>query len=182
MRRIVVFLCALCACVVPSAVSAQEGRLPITEGSRVRITTPSSKGTFVVAGVLGDTLILHGSAASAETVTMPLHSITQLEVARTRPRREGAQLGAGVGFLIGVVGGGAVGLASGDDPPGFMPFTAREKAVILGIGAGGAVGLIGGVLGWVDPGMRWYPVDLSQRVSFAGTRNGALAVTYSYRH
>jgi hypothetical protein len=182
MRRTVVYLFALCVCFLPSTVFAQAARVPVTEGSRVRISTLSSKGTFTVAGVRADSLILYESAASAETVTMPLHSITKLEVARPRPRREGAQLVAGVGFLIGATVGGAVGLASGDDPPGLMPLTAREKAIILGVGLGGAGALVGGVLGLAEPGMRWDPVDLSHRVSLAGTRNGALAVTYSYRH
>jgi hypothetical protein len=179
MRETVV--CALCACVLPSAVSAQAGRVPVTEGSRVRISSPSSKGTFIVAGVLEDTLILHGSAASTETVTMPLHSITQLEVARIRPRGAGALRGAGFGFLVGAMGGAAIGLASGDSR-GFMAFSATEKARILGVGLGGAGALVGGVLGLAAPGTGWDPVDLSRRVSFAGTRNGALAVTYSYRH
>jgi hypothetical protein len=97
MRRTVVYLFALCVCFLPSTVFAQAARVPVTEGSRVRISTLSSK---TVAGVRADSLILYESAASAETVTMPLHSITKLEVARPRPRREGAQLVAGVGFLM----------------------------------------------------------------------------------
>jgi hypothetical protein len=182
MRRIVVCPFVLCAFMLPSAIFAQAGRVPVTEGSRVRLSSPSSNGTFVVAGVLGDTLVLHGSAASTETVTMPLHSITKLEVARVRSRGAGALRGAGFGFLIGAVGGAGIGLASGDDPPGFMAFNATDKAIILGVGLGGACAVVGGVLRFAAPGMRWDPVDLSQRVSFAGTGSGALEVTYSYRH
>jgi hypothetical protein len=51
--------------------------------------------------------------------------------------------GAGFGFLGGASLGVVIGLASGDDPPGFMSYTAGDKAAFLGI----AFGLIGMILG-----------------------------------
>lgn len=51
----------------------------------------------------------------------------------------------GWGVLAGIVLGGLIGLASGDDEGGFVNFTKEEKAV----GAGGFLGLLGGLIGLI---------------------------------
>ena len=53
-----------------------------------------------------------------------------------------------MGILIGIGTGALIGLASGDDKPGFMSFSAGEKAAILGIFLG-AVGLVVGLISGV---------------------------------
>ncbi len=53
--------------------------------------------------------------------------------------------GAGIGLLAGIASGGSIGLASGNDPPGFLSMTAGDKAAIGGVLLGG-VGLIVGTI------------------------------------
>lgn len=52
----------------------------------------------------------------------------------------------GLGALTGLVIGGVIGLASGDDSEGFLRFSAGEKA----IGLGGFFGFIGGIVGLIS--------------------------------
>lgn len=59
---------------------------------------------------------------------------------------KGALEGLGSGLLAGALIGATLGFMSGDDPPGFLSYTAAEKAVISGIGLG-ALGSILGLLG-----------------------------------
>ncbi len=58
-------------------------------------------------------------------------------------RWKGVFEGFGLGFLSGAVTGMTIGLASGNDPPGWFALTASEKALYLGL----ALGTVGGVLG-----------------------------------
>jgi hypothetical protein len=54
--------------------------------------------------------------------------------------------GALYGTLIGGGSGALLGFASGDDPPGFMSWTASQKAGLLGISLG-VIGLLSGTIG-----------------------------------
>lgn len=58
---------------------------------------------------------------------------------------KGALEGLGVGILIGFSAGAVIGLTSGDDEPGFLSFTAEEKASILGV----TFGALGGIFGLI---------------------------------
>jgi len=66
-------------------------------------------------------------------------------------RGRGASEGFLLGGLIGLVGGVAMGYASGDDNPegGFISMTAKQKAVFLGFLLGGSGALIGLPIGAV---------------------------------
>jgi hypothetical protein len=55
--------------------------------------------------------------------------------------------GLGLGSLSGGIAGSGLGLLSGNDKPGFMSFTAGQKAVLLGLGLAAMGGIIGGVSG-----------------------------------
>ena len=55
--------------------------------------------------------------------------------------------GLGLGSLSGGIAGSALGLLSGDDKPGFMSFTAGQKAVLIGVVLAATGGIIGGVSG-----------------------------------
>jgi len=55
--------------------------------------------------------------------------------------------GMGTGFLIGAGTGAVIGFAGGNDRPGFMSFSAGEKAAIVGLGLGGTGLIIGTVVG-----------------------------------
>ena len=63
------------------------------------------------------------------------------------------------GLLIGGGAGAVIGLASGNDPPGFLSFTAPEKALVLGI-AGGVFGsTLGALIGAASRSERWQRVN-----------------------
>lgn len=51
--------------------------------------------------------------------------------------------GLGLGLLCGALTGAALGLADGDDPQGFISFSAEAKAVMGGIILGGIGGVVG---------------------------------------
>ena len=55
--------------------------------------------------------------------------------------------GLGLGLIIGGGSGAVLGLASGDDKPGFLSMTAGEKAAAGGLGLGILGALAGGILG-----------------------------------
>lgn len=92
------------------------------------------------------------------------------------------------GFLVGGGIGAALGLSSGDDPPGFFSSSAEDKA-IMGAALFGAVGtIVGFVVGAVTEYDVWGPVvpDARSRlgVSLApvtGGRGGPLGVGLSIR-
>jgi hypothetical protein len=74
-------------------------------------------------------------------------SLKDIEAIKFIKHGEGAVQGLGLGILIGSISGFGIGLASGDDPPGFLSFTAEEKGAIFGVAlglVGGFVGIIGG--------------------------------------
>ena len=73
-----------------------------------------------------------------------------------------------------------MGYAMGDDPPGDISITRKEKAAFLAK-AGGAVGLLGGcVIGLLTTGERWERVPLPPRVSATVRGNGVLALSYTF--
>jgi len=133
--------------------AAQHVQAP-RSGDRVRITGGTTSGEFTFLTREGDTLVLR-KAMGVDTLRVPLSSIGSLAVRRSRTSGRGAARGAGIGFLIGGGTGALIGLMSGDDPPGFMSFSAGEKAVVLG----GALGLLGTLIGVIggasNPGQRW---------------------------
>lgn len=71
---------------------------------------------------------------------LPLRTYRYSQIRRLTLHRRGH---AAKGFLIGIGVGAAAGFISGDDPPGFIAFSAAEKAVVFSI-PGSLVGLIVG--------------------------------------
>ncbi len=111
---------------------------------------------------------------------VPVASINRLE--GSRGRKSNSAEGAGIGLLVGAATGAIIGLASGDDEPGFITWTAEQKAgvgaVLLG-GVGGVIGLIAGATITTD---RWNEVPVDRlRVSFAPQRDGRFALGLSMR-
>jgi len=136
------------ACVHPSGVVAQavpQVAPPVGPGTRVRITAPSVRldgAVGTVQEVTSESMVV--SFQNPRGVgTVERSTITQMEVSIGRERR--VLRGLGLGLAFGAGGGVIVGLASGDDPPGFLSLTAEEKALVLGV----VFGLTGGVVGLV---------------------------------
>ena len=139
------------------AMAAQAAQLE--SGARIRVTaTPYAlkNRTARVLGVRADSLLLQ--VAPAETLTVALAGVTQLDVSTGRRRH--TLRGAGIGAAVGVASGALLGYASGDDPPGLFAMSASGKAA-LGAATLGVTGLVvGGVVGALRVSDRWTSVPL----------------------
>lgn len=91
---------------------------------------------------------------------VPRDVITRLEV--NRGGRRHILRSVGIGLAVGALAGVGLGMASGNDEPGLLAFTAGEKAAIAGIGLGAAGALVGLFAGAAQRGPRWEPVELGQ--------------------
>lgn len=151
--------------------SAQQGP-PVTAGDRVRVTAPTTNpdpilGTLVSMGA--DTCVLE-VRGRAEPITLPLVSVTNLEV--SRGKKDHALVGAGVGFGIGAVSGGVLAAGLGEN--------ANAGAGILLFGLAGS--LVGTAVGAFIRTEGWEVVDLqSVRASLTPLGSRGLAVSVSFR-
>lgn len=138
------------AVVIVSAVAHASAALaqapaPVDVGSRVRVTAPSldlMEAVGTVQQVSADGVLVQFEAPR-RLVTLDRSTVTSMEVSVGQRRAIGK--GIGVGLLVGAGSGALIGLASGDDDPGLIAFSAEEKALALGLG----LGLIGGVVGLI---------------------------------
>lgn len=173
-------LVVLCTSIVPVAVAAQPPRPPVVDGDRVRVTTPTLQGVFVVVASTADTLALRQTPADGAPTLVPWQDVTRLDVRRRRSQGAGGLRGAGIGFVTGAVSGAVLGFASGDDDPSaWLAFTAGEKAAVAGIAFGGVGLLVGGIIGLVAPGERWDAVDLREGVRVSPGRGGGITLSYA---
>ena len=142
-------------------------------GSRVRATyvdrsldrplTKSKTGELIA--VSAESITLRASESSAPAI-LPRQDVTQLELSLARSRKgTGALLGLGVGAVTGAL----IGFSSGDDPPGFISFTAEGKAALMAFmlaPIGALIGLIGA------QGEQWAPISVEQVQLKAGVGTG----------
>jgi len=93
-----------------------------------------------------------------------------------------ARKGARIGLLIGGPIGFVLGLASGDDPPGYFSFS-QEGNAALGWLAGSFVGsIVGSIAGAALPGDGWEEVPLDRlRVSLGPQPDGRFGLGLSVR-
>ncbi len=135
-------------------------KLEVHRGPRL-----SSQGAAIGAAVGGGFLLYASGNAAAGALGAGLGALLG--------RSPRARMEAGIGLLAGAFSGAFIGLASGDDPPGFLSFTAEEKAALGAFVFGGLGGVIGLIAGTASPGERWEEVPLDQlRVSFGPQRDG----------
>ena len=150
MKRLFLFLLIIsnlfCYGQVDSAVVKRIFKASITQ-----IKGRNASGYLAAVGdstiFLADNAPLHGMYGKEGTNLIKFHcsGIESVVI-----RRKGA---TGRGFLYGAViglGSGAIpGLLSGNDPPGFISFTAGQKAIIGGFAGAIAGTIIGGIIGSV---------------------------------
>jgi len=162
--------------------TAQE--LPLQPGQLVRVTCAQAElhnTKAVIVALRRDTLTLqyerfrvdaHGRRHKDTLVTdTPVAAVTRL--AMHRGQRSAWASGLVYGFMGGALMGGVLGLASGDDPPGWFSMTAGEKAG-AGVVVFGVLGGVGGlVIGALTKSDKWEHVPLDRlRVSVVPTRRG----------
>jgi hypothetical protein len=168
---------ALLALTLPaSSVLRAQSTAPAAVGERVRITTPSQRGSYRIVGsvvaVQGDTLMLQ-SRELATPRPVAFTEISNLEVSlgsRGNVRRGllyGAVIGAGVGGVLGAATyqkpdcAGATWFCGDAEPH-------RTGAAVAGGIVGALAGVIvGGVWGATHPSERW-----ARRSLGSGTRIG----------
>ena len=124
-------------------------------GDRIRITTAENALNNRIAHVLSirsDSLLL--LVAPAETLAVARAGVTRLEV--NTGRRNYPLRGAGIGVLIGLVGGALTGLADGSDHYG----KAGDKALVLGVEMAIPGVVIGTIVGASLVYDRWTSVPL----------------------
>jgi hypothetical protein len=107
--------------------------------------------------------------------------VTELSVSRgRRPAGTRALRGAGVGLVIGGVGGAVIGFASGDDSGGFISFTAEEKALMAGTLMGAAGAVVGTVVGLLSRDEQWEAVPLNS-IRGGPSVDGGMTIGYAIR-
>ena len=172
--RTLLYLLALLCSFSGGAGWAQDSA--VTPGSRVRVWTAlNDKGaptgprrTGFATAWTADSLVLDLAGAGGSW-TIPITSVSRIDVNIPRSSGQGASRIGGMGLLIGAATGAVLGYLQGDDPPLFgdepFPFSANQKAAIYGAMAGVAGGIAGAVIGTAWPGERWERASLPGRVS-----------------
>lgn len=145
----------------PADLAAQDSAtIRITVGDDVKLRSRVLSGRFRVSALDSARLTLAG--ANSVNHVVEIESLSSLKVARgMNTRGRGAWRGFVRGAAIGAVFGAAAGLADGDDDPGFLAFSAGEKAVLGAVVGGGFGGTVGLTVGAIYPGERWVKVPLA---------------------
>ncbi|HEX8724859.1 MAG TPA: hypothetical protein VF737_05660 [Gemmatimonadaceae bacterium] len=185
--RLPTLVLATLSLVAPAAVAAQ-APIVLTPDTRIRYAVAPDTPA-VVANVVaqrGDTLWVR-PVRGADTLALGLSRLARLDVSHGKETH--ALHHAGVGFLIGAVGGGVLGYAGGSDcsSSDWICFSRGETAV-FSAALFGAVGAgVGAIVGWVNPSERWEPVALPHdaRLTFrpggAGGRGYRVGITVTVR-
>ncbi len=154
-----------------------------TGTSRIRVTAPAfaSKPLTGSLVALEEAKLKLQREGSSEVVEIPRRDVTRLEVSTKRSRRGRA---AGIGALVGLGVGAALGYAAGDDCN--TPDAPSIVCIPRPASAGG-VGLVGAALGAaigaaVGPGEKWEvrdPGRIQLAVSPSPRRSGGVGLSLS---
>lgn len=143
----------------------------IEPGGKVRVSVRKEGSGAGMERLTGIVVALEGGALALDVrgkgaVLVSYGDILGIEASRGRSKLRG--MGRGVLIAAGV--GAIAGLVQGDDPPGFMAFSATDKAMIFGVLAVPVGAVIGAVVG-VE---RWERVEPARvRLSLLPVRGGA---------
>jgi len=160
---------------------ADEPRI-LEPGTRIRVTyvLPSSEAGDPIR-LPGELVAFTDTAIILDTYYEDSRTIRREQVIGLERslheygRAEGATLGFGIGAATGIL----IGLASGDDKPGFFSFTAEAKAMVYGLLLAPVGTLIGFAAG---SGERWENVPMDQvRLGFVQGPRGAGGLQVSVR-
>lgn len=158
--RSLVLLATLSCCVLFDV--NRVGATALSKGDRIRITSTSLNGEFVLLGVRGDLLTVRRDRWAIQR-TIDVAEIQALDKAIMQKRGTAMWRNAAIGGLAGAFLGYVVGLSVGNEGcsnPDACGLSGEISAKILGI-AGGVTGLVfGAVFGAFHPGSKWEPVCL----------------------
>jgi hypothetical protein len=172
---------------MPLVSLAAQADQPALIGTRVRITMPRASydrvgsdigpPVFVIGQLVAvsDSTMSVRNEADAE-VTVPLSRVHRVEVSAGSSRAASARRGG----LIGVIAGGIVGFAAGEDctAQDFICFDRPSTAVAGAAVGAGLGGLIGLVVGGVE---RWRSTEIPARTSVVPTGTGSFLISATLR-
>jgi hypothetical protein len=154
----------------------------VVPGARVRITAPSVADHRLVGTIVtvdADTLKLRmWSKPQAALLAIPVACVAELDVS-TGPLD--VLRGAAIGTSLGGGLGAPTGLSSGDDEPGWVSFTAEDKAVLLAVPFGFAGLMMGAVIGRIAQTHKWESVPVDRiRMGISPQRQGGSLLSASF--
>ena len=180
--RKLAFILASLAIAWGATASADPSGAP-TGAKRVRVTAPAFGGKPLTGSLvaLEEAKLKLQREGSSEVVEIPRRDVTRFEVSTKRSRRGRA---AGIGALVGLGVGAALGYAAGDDCN--TPDAPSIVCIPRPASAGG-VGLVGAALGAaigaaVGPGEKWEARDpgrIQLAVSPSPRRTGGVGLSLS---
>jgi hypothetical protein len=151
-------------------------RVFVTDGAQGPGAAHTRRLTGTLLG-LSDTVLTLEKWPGTPAVVLPRQNVTRLDLSLHRGQRgKGALIGLGAGVGLGLL----LGLAAGDDKPGFFAFTAGEKAGMFAM----LLGPLGTLVGVVAaPGEKWQAVPPDRiRLGLDGTlrreRGASLALRF----
>ena len=151
----VVLAAAFALVFLPSRALTQSGRidaLSLHSGARARILVPTSDSKYILVRVASARLdsLRYSLDRSADMKSLSWQQITKMDA--SIGRRRNIARGAGIGFLVGAIGGALLGA---QDKSELRPVAIVGSGVFLG----GVGAIAGGILGF-SRGEKWIPVTL----------------------
>jgi hypothetical protein len=166
---------------VGQSVAAEDERPPEAK-PRVRVRAPAFERKTVVGSLIAidDSSLTVEDAKTTRQLVIPLDEVTRIELSRRRSRRGHT---AGIGALVGLGVGAALGYSGGDaDCSKVWICVPREwTAIVGGFGGSLAGGLVGALVG---RGEKWEaadPTKLQAVVAPLVVRGGGFGVSLSLR-
>ena len=156
MRRLAIPLLLSLLPLLPARGDAQRVG-DLQRGDTVRVAQPGGLATQGIVLLASESAISFEIRGSSDTLTLALNSLERLDVARGRQTNfRGMIQGAGLGVLIGALGGAVWEFASAQ-----RGVSVDEREVGIAAGAGGLAGFaIGALVGAARPVTRWVPIPL----------------------
>lgn len=152
-----VFMTAICIMLFSSASAAKE-----RTGANIIVTKNdgSQLNGELIAVKKDSLLLLVGGPSAGVAHSIAWETITKIVIVRHSKVVQGMAIG---GLLLGV-GGALIGYACGDDPPGWISFTADQKAAFFGT----TLALVGIIVGGVSGASAGADVSLPVDAASAG--------------